>query len=694
MTSGQANTPRAANACEQCRRRKVKCSGDKPCRSCGRHGFECSYPLVGRSRYSEAQVQGLLARIKRYEEQLGATPTAGHNRSNSAIHNESAGVAPAENGPSPGQMSQSSQSSISQAERASGPAFERRVKSLLHSHVEYDKDVGSHIHVQLGLDAIENPEPSTPTWMSTQDMLRKANSRPDLPTEQDSHRLLGLFLSYMGVNQHYLDTRTFVDNMAELFQSPASRVHQMKSIWFIQYLLIMAMGKLMDTDTQSGGPHPGVSYFAEAMRLLPQQYELGGHGVISVEILCLVALYLQWCDRKHDAYLYVGNAVRLAIALGCPLPVREQQCPPSQKAHRNRVWWTGYMLDRRIAASLGLPVAADDRQFATELPLTSPGFKSPDALGINVRIARATGDIMTSLYGNAAVNEMELVRNIQAILSSLYNTGHCIPTEYTVDFASPHLIVSRTAASLYLMLFQAIILCIRPVLLQRVKEKVISTLKRVPVSEVPDVIHRLCATCKESASKSLRLVSALREQHEVARFGFFDLDQTFSAALTLIMIGFVEGTAHSEVSKELQQATSVLEYLSQAGNSSAEQRLTEIRNFHDHVWPKKSTNRDGMQATANKSLDETTPTAEQSLTDGDPHPPAHPTEDVPDASRQPSLSDSGAQLEIGTDYEFNLDLGQEADGIYSSFHDPQLPLTGVDHLDWAELEKVFSSSQA
>lgn len=59
-----------------------------------------------------------------------------------------------------------------------------------------------------------------------------------------------------------------------------------------------------------------------------------------------------------------------------------------------------------------------------------------------------------ALYGNAAVNEMELVRNIQAILSSLYNTGHCIPTEYTVDFASPHLIVSRTAASLYLMLFQ------------------------------------------------------------------------------------------------------------------------------------------------------------------------------------------------------------------------------------------------
>lgn len=323
-------------------------------------------------------------------------------------------------------------SPTAQAERASGPAFERRVKSLLHSHVEYDKDAGSQIHVQLGLDAIENPEPSTPTWMSTQDMLRKANSRPDLPTEQDSHRLLGLFLSYMGVNQHYLDTRTFVDNMAELFQSPASRVHQMKSIWFIQYLLIMAMGKLMDTDTQSGGPHPGVSYFAEAMRLLPQQYELGAHGVISVEILCLVALYLQWCDRKHDAYLYVSTTLlqdclffssscsgrqrcpfgnRLGMPSACSraaMPSVSKGTPKPgvvDRVHAGQVssislqnhygaqvnkWFA-----RRIAASLGLPVAADDRQFATELPLTSPGFKSPDALGINVRIARATGDIMT-----------------------------------------------------------------------------------------------------------------------------------------------------------------------------------------------------------------------------------------------------------------------------------------------------------
>jgi hypothetical protein len=42
----------------------------------------------------------------------------------------------------------------------------------------------------------------------------------------------------------------------------------------------------------------------------------------------------------------IGLALRLAIALGCNLPENEQSCLPSQSAHRVRLWWTVYMLDR------------------------------------------------------------------------------------------------------------------------------------------------------------------------------------------------------------------------------------------------------------------------------------------------------------------------------------------------------------
>jgi proline utilization trans-activator len=41
-------------------------------------------------------------------------------------------------------------------------------------------------------------------------------------------------------------------------------------------------------------------------------------------------------------------------------------------------------------------------------------------------------------------------------------------------------------------------------------------------------------------------------------------------------------------------------------------------------------------------------------------------------------------------YDFGVEF-MEADGIYSSFNDPHLPLTGVDQLDWEEMERVFAA---
>lgn len=121
----------------------------------------------------------------------------------------------------------------------------------------------------------------------------------------------------MGVSQHFLDPRTFTDTMTLLFQSKRTQQAQKSTLWFVQYLLVMAMGKLMDFDTQSTKPFPGAAYFAEAMQLLPPLHQLGSHGVIAVEILCLVATYLQWCNRKHDAYVYVSECACCVLGLRC-----------------------------------------------------------------------------------------------------------------------------------------------------------------------------------------------------------------------------------------------------------------------------------------------------------------------------------------------------------------------------------------
>lgn len=118
-------------------------------------------------------------------------------------------------------------------------------------------------------------------------------------------------------------------------------------------------------------------------------------------------------------------------------------------------------------------MAADDRQLSTELPQDAPGFPSPQAIIINVKIARTTGDIMTcklaiplhvvlqgltcvtvALYGNTCLTQPDLVHKVQNILKSLFETGHSIPPEYSIDLTRPFPCVTRTGGSLYLMLFQ------------------------------------------------------------------------------------------------------------------------------------------------------------------------------------------------------------------------------------------------
>lgn len=119
--------------------------------------------------------------------------------------------------------------------------------------------------------------------------------------------MLDQFLFYLGVSQHFFDPRSFSDDLMLLFQSPDTRQQQINSPWFTEYLLVMAMAKLMDVKHPTSQT-PGADLLAEALKRLPPLHDMGGEGVVAVEILTLITTYLQWCDRKHDAYLYVRYA--------------------------------------------------------------------------------------------------------------------------------------------------------------------------------------------------------------------------------------------------------------------------------------------------------------------------------------------------------------------------------------------------
>ncbi|THV64073.1 hypothetical protein D6D27_10537, partial [Aureobasidium pullulans] len=230
------------------------------------------------------------------------------------------------------------------------------------------------------------------------------------------------------------------------------------------------------------------------------------------------------------------------------------------------------------------------------MPSPSVAFQSPVALTINIRIAKTTGEIvlLKALYKSTATTHIELVQNIQNMLRTLFDIGQSFPPELVIDFASSPVRLTRTAASLHLMLYQAILLCIRPVVLQQVHQKLRESTEDRQVSPI---VLKLTRTCEEAAMKCVVVLSRLKQDNMIvrvrlapfahgktARFGFFDLDATFSAAFVLIMLRIEDGKS-LRPPEEILEACRVLQYLSIAGNRMAGRRLRDINDFCTRVWP-------------------------------------------------------------------------------------------------------------
>ena len=125
-----------------------------------------------------------------------------------------------------------------------------------------------------------------------------------LPSEQEAHDKVEIFVSALGDAYHFFDQRLFADRLESFYQSPIN-LRDSESLWHIEFLLVLALGNLFSGDISTDMHPPGITYFLAAKNLLPDINTLRRGRTLGVEILCLMSLYLQCCDQKEDAYIDV-----------------------------------------------------------------------------------------------------------------------------------------------------------------------------------------------------------------------------------------------------------------------------------------------------------------------------------------------------------------------------------------------------
>jgi proline utilization trans-activator len=171
------------------------------------------------------------------------------------------------------------------------------------------QNFGSRVQTLLGQKSLQRSVPSlfpiSRPPLSKVLTTPRSPSSPKLPTDADAHRYLDAVAFYIGHSQYHFDPREFCDKLA-FFYANLDDEAQKHSLWYLQLLLVLAIGKLFLGELD-GEQVPGRSMFDYAVDILPNLSEMQSHGVLGIEVLALVAVYLQNADRKEEAYVYVGS---------------------------------------------------------------------------------------------------------------------------------------------------------------------------------------------------------------------------------------------------------------------------------------------------------------------------------------------------------------------------------------------------
>lgn len=138
-------------------------------------------------------------------------------------------------------------------------------------------------------------------------------NKESLPSLDYALYLVNTVKFHVSQTYHIFEEASFMRNLYSLYNDEPQPTDQQSRLAYIQYLVVMALGKALLNRNTSGSRHhtapSGSEYFVQALELFPDVTGLYANPVMAVEICSAVALYMQSVDHRNSAYVYVSQGL-------------------------------------------------------------------------------------------------------------------------------------------------------------------------------------------------------------------------------------------------------------------------------------------------------------------------------------------------------------------------------------------------
>ncbi|KAJ5489479.1 hypothetical protein N7539_004369 [Penicillium diatomitis] len=405
------------------------------------------------------------------------------------------------------------------------------------------------------------------------------------PSLHHARLLIRIAINQIGHLYHLMMRKTTLDQLEHIYQAQKFDSAEEKCKFFALFAFGQAYS--VRSDPTAGLRVPGTAYFAQAMKLvqiLPERTSL-----THLETLLLLSLYSYYLNRRHSAYVLIGNAMRMGLTIGLNHNIAESQIiDPVERQHRIELWWTIYIFDRMWGSKMGLPMQILDEDIHVDLPsMINPNWRhqeelsDPDYMKANIKLARIAGETITRLYSRRKYDETFLQR-VQKLLKSLKNWVDTLPESLRLNMEDLES-SKKPVVSLHMAFNQCIILTTRPTLLH-----LLITLRKNngsrPLREnfrelVSQPVLTLSEACIHAARHSHSMILTRWINGTCPSFGYFHAHYLFSCALILAMSSFVPIGTPKDMSG-FDSALDVLRSMSENGNLAAAEfynNLTQVK---------------------------------------------------------------------------------------------------------------------
>ncbi|KAJ4299594.1 hypothetical protein N0V90_004840 [Kalmusia sp. IMI 367209] len=204
----------------------------------------------------------------------------------------------------------------------------------------------------------------------------------ELPPPELAEKLLECYMRTVHKSFPILPAQ-FEEQFRRFFDAfKSKRPFQVPDKWLAILNIVFAIGAryshLINADWQ-GEERDHLVYMARTLRLLGSWPFSAAPDLALIQASGLLSLYYQVIGHVSRAWVVIGIAIRLALALGLHLRNEDPKIPFSRKETLIRTWWSLHAIECLLSAITGRPCVLGHEDCTVPLPVTLSEEKSRSA---------------------------------------------------------------------------------------------------------------------------------------------------------------------------------------------------------------------------------------------------------------------------------------------------------------------------